>query len=83
VIVPDVKQFAGHIMCDSESKSEIVVPLLNWGRLIGVLDIDSPVLNRFDEDDQEGIESLVALFLSSFASNDLPDFEALAVNAIA
>jgi GAF domain-containing protein len=83
VIVPDVKQFSGHIMCDSESKSEIVVPLLNWGRLIGVLDIDSPVLNRFDEEDRDGVESLVALFLSSFTSNDLPDFEALANNAMA
>lgn len=81
VIVPDVNQFAGHIMCDTASKSEVAVPLLNWGRLLGVLDVDSPVLNRFDEDDAEGLESLMSLFLSSLATNDLPDFEALASNA--
>jgi L-methionine (R)-S-oxide reductase len=81
VIVPDVNQFAGHITCDTASKSEVAVPLLNWGRLLGVLDVDSPVLNRFDEDDAEGLESLMSLFLSSLATNDLPDFEALASNA--
>jgi putative methionine-R-sulfoxide reductase with GAF domain len=46
-----------------------------------VLDIDSPVLNRFDEDDREGVESLVSLFLTSLSTDDLPDFEALARNA--
>lgn len=81
VIVPDVNQFARHITCDTASKSEVAVPLLNWGRLLGVLDVDSPVLNRFDEDDAEGLESLMALFLSSLTTNDLPDFEALASNA--
>lgn len=81
VIVPDVKQFAGHIVCDSASQSEIVVPLLNWGRFLGVLDVDSPVLKRFDEDDADGLESLMALFLSSLTTNDLPDFEALATKA--
>jgi GAF domain-containing protein len=81
VIVPDVDQFPGHIRCDAGSKSEIVVPLLNWGRLLGVLDVDSPVLNRFDEDDAEGLESLMSMFLSSLSTNDLPDFEALARNA--
>src|SRR5690348_2204428 len=81
VIVPDVNQFPGHIACDTASKSEITVPLLNWGRLLGVLDVDSPVLNRFDEDDAEGLESVMALFLSSLVTNDLPDFEALARNA--
>jgi L-methionine (R)-S-oxide reductase len=78
IIVPDVEKFPGHIVCDPDSKSEIAVPLLNWGRLLGVLDLDSPVLNRFDDEDQEGLESLAALFLSSFSTNDLPDFEALA-----
>jgi L-methionine (R)-S-oxide reductase len=83
VIVPDVSQFSGHIMCDSASKSEISVPLLNWGRLLGVLDVDSPVLNRFDEDDADGLESLMSLFLSCLTTNDLPDFEALAANVTA
>lgn len=73
LVVPDVNQFAGHIACDTESRSEIVVPLLNWGKVLGVLDIDSPSLNRFDEEDQEGIESVVSVFLSSQSTNDLPD----------
>lgn len=74
VIVPDVNCYPGHIVCDSASKSEIVVPLLNWGKLLGVLDIDSASLDRFDEDDREGIESVVAVFLASQATQDLPDF---------
>jgi L-methionine (R)-S-oxide reductase len=78
IIVPDVNQFAGHIACDAASRSEIVVPLLNWGKLLGVLDIDSPVVGRFDEDDKEGLESLTALLVASHASSDLPDFESLA-----
>ncbi len=78
IVVPDVEKFPGHIVCDPDSKSEIAVPLLNWGRLLGVLDLDSPSPNRFDEDDREGLESLAALFLSSFSTDDLPDFEALA-----
>lgn len=73
VIVPDVSQFPGHIACDSDSRSEIVVPLLNWGKLRGVLDLDSPVPNRFDEQDAEGLEAVVALLLSSGANGDLPD----------
>jgi L-methionine (R)-S-oxide reductase len=83
VIVRDVNEFAGHIVCDSNSKSEIVVPLLNWGRVLGVLDLDSPVLNRFDEEDQEGLEALMALLISSFPTNDMPDFEAMASNTAA
>jgi L-methionine (R)-S-oxide reductase len=78
VVVSDVSQFPGHITCDVASRSEIVVPLLNWGRLLGVLDIDSPVPGRFDDEDREGLESLVALFVSSLSTDDLPDFEALA-----
>lgn len=81
VVVPDVREFSGHIVCDPNSKSEIAIPLLNWGRLAGVLDIDSPVVNRFDDEDREGLESLVSLFLSCFSSDDLPDFEAMAKNA--
>ncbi len=73
VVVPDVNQFPGHIACDTASRSEIVVPLLNWGRFMGVLDIDSASLNRFDEEDREGIESIVAVFLASQVTHDLPD----------
>ena len=73
LVVPDVNQFATHIACDTASQSEIVVPLLNWGKLLGVLDIDSASLNRFDEDDREGIESVVSVFLASQVTNDLPD----------
>jgi GAF domain-containing protein len=73
IIVPDVDKFPGHIACDVTSRSEIVVPLLNWGNLIGVLDIDSASLNRFDEDDAEGLESVIAVFLASQPTHDLPD----------
>ncbi len=73
IVVPDVDKFPGHIVCDTNSRSEIVAPLLNWGRLLGVLDIDSASLNRFDEDDKDGIESIVSVFLASQATNDLPD----------
>ncbi len=62
--VDDVHQFLGHIACDSASNSEIVVPLLSGEKVIGVLDIDSPSLNRFDRDDQAGIEQLVRTFMS-------------------
>lgn len=64
VLVPDVRAFPGHIACDSASQSEIVVPLLTQNRLIGVLDLDSPGLARFDLEDQAGLETLVALFLA-------------------
>ena len=73
VIVPDVSKFSGHIACDPASRSEIVVPLLNWNRTLGVLDIDSASLNRFDEDDREGLESIASVFLSSQTTDDLPD----------
>jgi GAF domain-containing protein len=61
--VEDVHSFAGHIACDSASRSELVVPLLKAGRLIGVLDLDSPQLARFTAVDQLGIERLVEIFL--------------------
>jgi L-methionine (R)-S-oxide reductase len=73
VVVPDVNRFSGHIACDIASQSEIVVPLLNWGKVLGVLDIDSATANRFDDDDREGIESVVAVFLASQVTNDMPD----------
>lgn len=59
LVVPDVHAFAGHIACDSASQSEIVLPVHRNGEVIAVLDIDSPVLNRFDEDDREVLMSLV------------------------
>ena len=61
--VPDVHEFPGHIVCDAASRSEIVVPLIVDGSLVGVLDIDSPSLDRFSEADQAGVEALCAEFL--------------------
>ena len=61
--VEDVHAFAGHIACDSASNSELVVPLIKGGRLIGVLDLDSPSVGRFSEQDEQGIEALAAIFL--------------------
>ena len=63
VLVPDVHEFPGHIACDPNSRSELVVPLVENGRVTGVLDLDSPRLARFDEIDQMGCEQLVALFV--------------------
>ncbi len=63
VVVRDVHEFPGHIACDAASNSEIVVPLLKNGELIGVLDLDSPKLARFDEQDREGLERFVATLL--------------------
>ncbi|MGB5132510.1 MAG: GAF domain-containing protein [Steroidobacteraceae bacterium] len=60
VIVADVHQFPGHIVCDAASNSEIVVPLVTGGRLIGVLDLDSPSPGRFGPDDARGLEALAA-----------------------
>ena len=63
VIVPDVSQFPGHIACDPNSKSEIVVPVFDrQGELIAVLDVDSDQLDAFDEEDKIGLERIVALF---------------------
>ena len=63
VLVSDVHEFPGHIACDSASRSELVVPLISGGVLIGVLDLDSPLLARFDALDQAGCEALVAIIL--------------------
>ena len=60
-LVPDVHVFPGHIACDCASNSEIVVPIRKAGKIIGVLDIDSPLKNRFTEADQEGLEAFVAI----------------------
>ena len=65
IVVPDVHAFPGHIACDSASRSELVVPLIKDGRAIGVLDLDSPHPNRFDEEDREGCERLVQIYLEA------------------
>jgi GAF domain-containing protein len=65
--VADVDAFPGHIPCDSASRSELVVPLFRDDALIGVFDLDSPVRDRFDEDDQRGMEAIARLFLESLA----------------
>lgn len=62
VIVKDVHKFPGHITCDAASNSEIVVPLVKGRRLLGVLDLDSPKLARFDATDRAGLEALAALW---------------------
>ncbi|WAH39235.1 GAF domain-containing protein [Alicyclobacillus dauci] len=62
-VVEDVFAFPGHIACDPASRSEIVVPIVIEGRLIGVLDIDSPVQARFDAEDQAGLEELVSVLV--------------------
>ncbi len=62
LVVPDVHEFAGHIACDSASNSEIVVPLTAAGRVRGVLDVDSPVFDRFGAADRELFESAAALY---------------------
>ncbi len=63
VIAPDVSQFPGHIACDSASRSEIVLPLVKDGMLLGVLDLDSPDLARFDAEDASGLAQIVAILL--------------------
>jgi GAF domain-containing protein len=65
VLVPDVHAFPGHIACDAASRSEIVIPLMKPEGLLGVLDLDSPSLARFDETDRRGLERLAAIFLKS------------------
>ena len=64
-LVPDVHAFAGHIACDSASNSEIVVPLIKNDVLIGVWDVDSPTINRFDAEDLQGMQALAAEFIHS------------------
>ncbi len=63
IVVPDVHAFPGHIACDAASQSEIVIPMIKDGQLIGVLDIDSPITQRFDEVDQQYLEKAVAYLL--------------------
>jgi L-methionine (R)-S-oxide reductase len=65
IIVEDVDRFPGHIACDSASRSELVVPLVRDGKVLGVLDLDSPSLQRFDAEDARALEELVAIYLDS------------------
>ena len=69
-LVPDVHQFPGHIVCDSASNSEIVLPLVVDGQLIGVMDIDSPKIARFDNDDAEGLAALCSALCAAVEWKD-------------
>ena len=65
--VADVNTFEGHVACDVDSRSEIVLPLVRNGELIGVLDLDSPVKNRFDENDEQLLQKITDIFIHSLA----------------
>ena len=65
IVVPDVNAFPGHIACDSASNSELVVPVVVEGVVLGVLDLDSPLRGRFDEGDARGLEAVVAVFAAA------------------
>ena len=71
IVVRNVEEFPGHIACDAASASEVVVPLITAGRLVGVLDIDSPSLARFDETDARGLERLAEIFLQNVRVQDI------------
>jgi GAF domain-containing protein len=62
-----VNAFADHIACDANSRSELVVPLIKDGRILGVIDLDSPLPARFDLDDQRGIEAMAEIFMNASA----------------
>jgi L-methionine (R)-S-oxide reductase len=74
VLVPNVHEFPGHIACDSASNSEVVVPLLRKGRIVGVLDLDSPLLNRFDASDASFCEAVARLWIE--ASDRMEGYDA-------
>ena len=63
--IADVEAFPGHIACDAASRSELVVPLVHDGKLVGVFDLDSPRLDRFDAHDQDGLEAIARFFVES------------------
>jgi L-methionine (R)-S-oxide reductase len=65
--IADVHAFPGHIACDAASRSELVVPLLHGAELVGVFDLDSPLPDRFDEDDQRGLEAIANIFMESLS----------------
>jgi len=65
IIVRDVEKFPGHIACDAASRSEVVVPVVRGGELLGVLDLDSPVVARFDAEDAAGLETLARIYVDA------------------
>ena len=65
IVVPDVDAFPGHIACDSASRSEVVIPVVAGGKVIGVLDLDSPLKGRFGDADARGLEALVEAFIAA------------------
>ena len=65
IVVPDVHEFAGHIACDAASNSELVVPLSARERIVGVLDLDSPLTSRFDDEDAAGVETLARAWIEA------------------
>lgn len=67
IVVKDVLDFPGHIACDADSRSELVVPLLREGAILGVLDLDSPTPARFDVDDQAGMEEIASIYIATSA----------------
>jgi L-methionine (R)-S-oxide reductase len=67
IVVPDVAAFPGHIACDTASRSELVVPLIAAGSLLGVLDLDSPLVGRFDEADRLGCDALAGIIVRHLA----------------
>lgn len=67
VLVEDVHSFPGHIACDAASRSELVVPLMRDGEILGVLDLDSPLPSRFDLEDQAGMERLAAIYVAAIS----------------
>ena len=73
IVVPDVEKFPGHIACDHASRSEVVVPLVTGGKLIGVLDLDSPLLARFDQADADGLTAVTEIFLRGSDVSRLAD----------
>jgi len=72
LVVKDVHAFAGHIACDAASNSEIVVPIIVNKQLVAVLDIDSPVIERFDEHDRQGLEALASILQETLTSLETP-----------
>jgi len=72
IVVGNVHQFDGHIACDASSNAELVVPLLWDGRVVGVLDLDSPHLERFDDEDRHGVEALARDWLSACDLDTIP-----------
>ncbi|MDQ0562642.1 GAF domain-containing protein [Rhizobium mesoamericanum] len=65
ILVEDVHAFPGHIACDAASRSELVVPLHHNGKILGVIDLDSPTASRFDAEDQAGVEALARIFIEA------------------